>query len=131
MSLKIGELAGASGVSAKTIRFWEAEGLLPEPARTDSGYRNYEETAADRLRFIRQAQTAGLTLGQIRQILDVSDDGAAPCKHVAAAVAQRLGEVEERIAELEATRRHLRRLGTKAAKQDPALCEGFCSIIAT
>lgn len=127
--MKIGEFAAETGVPAKTIRFWEAEGLVPEPARTPSGYRDYDPVAADRLRFIRQSQTAGLTLGQIRQILDISDEGTPPCAHVAAAVDERLADVETRIAELEAIRTHLRRLAERAKVQDPKDCAGFCSII--
>ncbi len=127
--MKIGGLATATGVPTKTIRFWEAEGLLPEPERTPSGYRDYDASAIDRLSFIRQAQTAGLTLSQIRQILDVSAEGTPPCAHVAVAVAERLAEVDARLAELRATRAHLRRLADRAATQDPATCEGFCSII--
>ena len=127
--MKIGELAERSGAPTKTIRFWESEGLLPEPERTASGYRDYDDTAVDRIGFIRQAQTAGLTLTQIRQILDVADDGNPPCEHVAVAVSDRLAEVDSRIKELQAMRRHLRSLAERAATQDPADCEGFCSII--
>ncbi len=127
--MKIGELAERTSVAARTIRFWEADGLVPEPGRTPSGYRDYDPAAADRIAFIRRAQTAGLTLAQIRQILEISDDGTPPCEHVEAAVAERLAEVEARIAELEATRSHLRGLAARAADQDPARCEGFCSII--
>lgn len=128
--MKIGELAERTSVSTKTIRYWESEGLLPEPERTSSGYRDYDGTAVERIGFIRQSQTAGLTLTQIGQILDVADDGAPPCEHVAAAVANRLAEVDARIQELQATRRHLRSLAARARQQDPAECEGYCSIIA-
>ena len=127
--MKIGELAEQTTVPTKTIRFWESEGLLPEPERTASGYRDYDDTAVGRIGFIRQAQTAGLTLAQIRQILDVADDGNPPCEHVAEAVADRLAEVDARIKELQAMRRHLRSLAERAATQDPADCEGYCSII--
>lgn len=128
--MKIGELAERTTVPTKTIRYWESEGLLPEPDRTPSGYRDYDGAAIDRIGFIRQSQTAGLTLAQIRQILDVADDGKPPCEHVATAVADRLTEVEARIEELRATRRHLRSLAERAKQQDPAECEGYCSIIA-
>ncbi len=129
--MKIGELAAITGVPTKTIRYWEAEGLVPDPSRTPAGHRDYARDAADRLTFIRSAQTAGLTLGQIGQILAISDRGSAPCEHVAAAVEQRLAEVDARIAELEATRGHLQAVSRRAARQDPADCEGFCSIIPT
>lgn len=128
--MRIGELAARTTVPAKTIRYWESEGVLPEPARTPSGYRDYGEDEADRIGFIRQSQTAGLTLAQIRLILDVADGGTPPCEHVARAVTDRLAEVEARISELEATRANLRRLADRAARQDPADCMGFCSIIA-
>ena len=128
-AMKIGELAAQSGVPAKTLRYWEGEGLMPEPERTAAGYRDYETIAADRARFIRRAQASGLTLGQIRQVLDISDEGTRPCEHVATVVAERLAEVDSRIAELRATRAHLRRLAERAATQDPARCRGLCSII--
>lgn len=128
--MRIGELARHTAVPTKTIRFWEGEGLLPEPERTASGYRDYDEGAVDRIQFIRRSQTAGLTLAQIRQILDVADEGTPPCEHVATAVAERLAEVDARIGELQVMRRHLRSLAERAASQDPTACEGFCSIIA-
>lgn len=128
--MKIGELADETGVPTRTIRFWESEGLLPEPDRTPSGYRDYTPNAVVRLGFIRQAQTAGLTLRQIGQILEISDGGAAPCTHVASVVSERLAEIDARITELQATRSHLQRLASRAETQDPAACEGFCSIIA-
>jgi len=71
--MKIGEIAAQAGIPAKTIRFWEDQHLLPPPARTPSGYRDYDRAVLDRLAFIRQAQAAGLTLGHIRQVLDIRD----------------------------------------------------------
>ena len=82
--MKIGELASRTDFPTRTIRFWEVEGLLSAPARTSSGYRDYDDHAADRIAFIRQSQTAGLTLAQIRQILDVADDGTVVTDHFAA-----------------------------------------------
>jgi DNA-binding transcriptional MerR regulator len=127
--MKIGELAAQTGVPTKTIRYWEAEGLMPQPERTAVGYRDYDDTAADRARFIRRAQASGLTLRQIRQVLDISDQGSPPCEHVGSVVAERLSEIEGRLAELRATQAHLRRLAARAAAQDPAECRGVCSII--
>jgi DNA-binding transcriptional MerR regulator len=60
--MRIGEIADRAGVAAKTIRFWEERGLLPAPARTAAGYRDYGPAMLERLAFVRHAQAAGLTL---------------------------------------------------------------------
>lgn len=127
--MRIGELADRSGVTTKTIRFWESQGLLAEPSRTPSGYRDYSPQVEDRLSFIRHAQTAGLTLAEIRQVLAISDDGQPPCGHVTDLIHQRLAEVDHRIRELTETRQLLDRLAKRAADQDPADCAGYCSIL--
>lgn len=127
--MRIGELGDRTGVSAKALRFYEAEGLLPEPARTPSGYRDYGPDAVERVDFIRDAQAAGLALRQIRTVLDVRDGGEAPCDHVGAFVSERLAEVEERIAELDRTRARLQALAARAAAVEPEHCDGICTII--
>lgn len=129
--MRIGEAAGRAGVPAKTIRFWEEQHMLPPPARTPSGYRDYDLAIVERLTFIRQAQAAGLTLEHIRQVLDVRDGGHPPCSHVADLIARRLAEVDARLAELTRTRDQLVVLAARAAAQDPADCRGYCSIIAS
>jgi MerR family transcriptional regulator, copper efflux regulator len=118
-----------AGVPTKTIRFWEDQHLLPPPARTPAGYRDYDPAILERLAFIRHAQAAGLTLDAIRQVLDISDGGQPPCVHVAGLIARRLTEVEARLAELALTRDQLAALAARAAAQDPADCRGYCSII--
>ncbi len=128
--MKIGEIAGQAGVPAKTIRFWEDQALLPPPARTPSGYRDYDPAILERLAFIRHAQAAGLTLGHIRQVLDIRGGGQPPCVHVTGLISQRLAEVEARLAELARARDQLAALAERAAAQDPADCRGYCSIIA-
>jgi MerR family transcriptional regulator, copper efflux regulator len=127
--MRIGDVAYRAGVPAKTIRFWEDQQLLPPPARTSAGYRDYDPAILDRLAFIRHAQAAGLTLGHIRQVLDISDGGQPPCIHVAGLIARRLAEVEARLAELARTRDQLAALAERAKAQDPADCRGYCSII--
>ncbi len=128
--MKIGEIAARAGIPAKTIRFWEAQHLLPPPARTPSDYRDYDRAVLERLAFIRQAQAAGLTLEHIRQVLDIRDGGEPPCVHVTDLISQRLAEVEARLAELARARDQLAALARRAAAQDPADCRGYCSIIA-
>lgn len=128
-SMRIGELAARSGVTAKTIRFWESAGLVADPGRTHSGYRDYDPKVIDRLHFIRHAQAAGLTLAEIRQVLVISEDGEPPCEHVADLINQRLLDVDDRIQELTEARFLLDRLAQRAARQDPDECEGYCVIL--
>lgn len=128
--MRIGEVAETTGVPAKTIRFWEGEGLLPAPTRTPNGYRDYQAADTDRIRFVRHAQGAGLHLGEIRQVLDISDAGQPPCQHVQALVQQHLADVDARITELTQARHVLQDVAARAAAQDPADCHGYCAILA-
>jgi MerR family transcriptional regulator, copper efflux regulator len=128
--VRIGEVAGLAGVSAKTIRFWEGQRLIPPPARSPAGYRDYRPAVLERIAFIRQAQAAGLNLDAIGQILRIRDGGQPPCVHVSALIDRRLAEVRARLAELERTRDQLAAMVERAAAQDPADCRGCCSIIA-
>ena len=91
--MRIGELAVASGTTTKTLRFYEEAGLLPAPERTANGYRDYTPAALARLDFVRRGRTAGLTLAQIREILDIRDAGVAPCQHVQDLLDARLGDL--------------------------------------
>ncbi|QYX76160.1 heavy metal-responsive transcriptional regulator [Streptomyces akebiae] len=129
--MRIGDLAATSGLSTKTIRFYEQSGLLPAPPRTAGGYRDYGEQAAVRLGFIRDAQGAGLTLAEIRSVLALRDSGQAPCAHVTGLIEQRLDDIERRLAELAATRDALRGLARRAAATDPASCsrDEICTIL--
>ena len=126
--MRIGEAAGQAGVTAKTVRFWEDQHLLPPPARTAAGYRDYDPAIVERLAFIRHAQAAGLTLEHIGQVLDIRDGGQPPCVHVADLIARRLADVETRLAELARARDQLATLAVRAAAQDPADCRGYCSV---
>lgn len=119
----IGALADATGLSAKTLRYWEAEGLLHEAARTDGGYRDYPDNTVDRVAFIRHAQAAGLTVRQIGEIVAIRDGGHAPCGHAADLVHERLTEVEARLQDLEQTRTALRALRGRLRALDPADCD--------
>ncbi len=127
--MRIGEVAGRARVPAKTIRFWEDRRLLPQPARTPSGYRDYDPAILERIAFIRHAQAAGLTLQAIGQVLQVRDGGQPPCVHVTSLIARRLAAVEARLAELARARDQLAALAERAAEQEPADCRGYCSII--
>ncbi|AVH56238.1 MULTISPECIES: heavy metal-responsive transcriptional regulator [Streptomyces] len=129
--MRIGVLAAASGLTTKAIRFYEAAGLLPAPPRTGGGYRDYPEHTAKRLAFIRQAQSAGLTLAEIRSVLALRDAGASPCTHVTALIGHHLADIDRRMAELRTTRTALRTLAERAATTDPADCtdRDICRIL--
>ena len=119
----IGELAQAGGTIAKALRFYEQAGLLPEPGRTPGGYRDYGPDVLGRLDFIRRSRTAGLTLAQIREVLDLRDGGAAPCEHVQSLLTQRLEDLDAQIAELTALRATVADLHAGAATLEPAGCD--------
>jgi DNA-binding transcriptional MerR regulator len=121
--VRIGELADRSGTPVKTIRYYEDIGVLAPPARTPSGYRDYQPDAIDRLAFVRAGQSVGLTLGEIREIVALRDRGETPCGHVAELIDRRAGEIEARIAALQRLQRELRRLARRARSLDPADCE--------
>ncbi|MFE3388670.1 heavy metal-responsive transcriptional regulator [Streptomyces anulatus] len=130
--MRIGDLATRSGLTTKTIRYYEQAGLMPEPPRTSSGYRDYPPAAEARLAFIRDAQHAGLTLAEIRGILALRDGGEAPCGHVTDLIHQHLEEINRRMAELRKTRTVLRDLARQAAEADPQSCsdaDNICRII--
>ena len=118
----IGEIAERSGVPAKTLRYYEDIGLLAPPERTAAGYRVYDDVVLDRLAFIRAAQATGLTLGEIRGIVALRDDGEAPCGHVLDLLRSRSQEIARRIRELRTLQRDLDALVHRAEDLDPADC---------
>ncbi|HUB88292.1 MAG TPA: heavy metal-responsive transcriptional regulator [Dyella sp.] len=109
-SLTIGTVAKRAGVPIDTIRYYEREGLLPEPLRRASGYRSYNESAIKRLRFIRRAKDLGFTLEEIRDLLALSSDRRGGVKAVRKRAEQRLADIEARIAELVRIRAGLQQL---------------------
>lgn len=119
----IGEVAEASGTTTKALRFYEQEGLLLPPARTNGGYRDYTPDVVGRLDFIRRSRTAGLTLAQIRDVLHVRDGGVAPCSHVRDLLASRLSDLDRQLADLQALRDTVADLRDAATTIDPSHCE--------
>ncbi len=129
--MRIGELAEGSGVSAKTIRYYEDIGLVPPARRLASGYRDCEPSMLERLAFIRGAQAVGLSLGEIRGIVALRDDGQTPCGHVLDLLRTRSAVLDRRIDELRALRGELNRLVARAEALDPADCdpERICHLV--
>ncbi|HEV2538104.1 MAG TPA: heavy metal-responsive transcriptional regulator [Frateuria sp.] len=108
--LTIGAVAKRAGVAIDTIRYYEREGLLPEPARRPSGYRSYGEDTVAQLRFIRRAKNLGFTLEEIRELLALSADRQRGVRAVKQRAQQRLAEIEARIEELQRVRAGLAQL---------------------
>lgn len=98
---QIGELASRSGVTPDTLRYYERLGLLPKPHRTSGGFRVYSADTVEWLRFIKQAQTLGFTLREVRDLLGFPGSaGAARCRRVRDMLRGKLGELQARLAEL-------------------------------
>jgi len=129
--MMIGELAAAVGLPTRTVRFYERKGLLPEPLRADNGYRVYDKTTLKRLQFIRSAQTAGLTLAEIRSTTDIRDSGEAPCTHVEDLLAAKLAEIRQRREQLAGMERELDALLERSRRLDPGDCgeDDICHIL--
>ncbi|GAB2731129.1 heavy metal-responsive transcriptional regulator [Nocardioides pakistanensis] len=129
--LLIGELADAAGVTSQAVRFYERKGLLPEAERGANGYRVYDESTIARLRFINLAQAAGLTLSEIRSIIELRDDGTVPCAHVVTLIDSKLSDVRARIRHLAALQGELEALLEHSRLLDPADCadDEICHIL--
>jgi DNA-binding transcriptional MerR regulator len=115
-TLKIGELAKRFGLNVRTIRYYEAIGLLPVPARTEGGYRLYSEGDAERLAFVLQAKRVGFSLEEIQRIVRLGEHGSA-CEYVRETLSRHIAEVEARIAELQRLRAEL--VAAASAWQEP------------
>lgn len=120
--MRIGEVGEAVGVSTKALRFYESIGLLPEPVRTSSGYRDYPPEVIERVQFIRDAQATGLTLAEVTSVLELKDAGHRSCEHTLALVQRHLVEIDERIRALRETRVRLADLARRATGLDPVDC---------
>ncbi|GAB3043400.1 hypoxia response transcriptional regulator [Parafrigoribacterium mesophilum] len=129
--MRIGEAAAATGMTAKTLRFYEDRGLLPPARRAANGYRDYGDETVGRLDFIHRGRNAGLTLAQIGGILRVRDAGDAPCIHVRDLLAGQLTDLDRQISELVALRATIAEYHDRIASADPVACdpERICSYI--
>lgn len=130
--MQISDLARQSGVSAKTIRYYEAIGLLPLPLRRDNNYRHYAPSALERLRFIASARSLGFTVADIGALLAARDTGDAPCAHVLAALDTQLATLDQRLANLVTLRadlQHLRSVGEALPRDTGESGRCICSLV--
>ncbi|MGB3738578.1 MAG: helix-turn-helix domain-containing protein [Pontixanthobacter sp.] len=108
--MRIGELARATGVKTETIRYYEREGILAAPPRTQANYRDYGPNETSRLHFIRRARNLGFSMAQVRELLDLADDKSQSCAEVDVLTRTHLFEVDRKIAELKSLRTELSRM---------------------
>ncbi len=106
-TLTVGEVARAVGVSTKAIRVWESKGLIPHPERDDARYRVFTQDDLALARFVSQAKSLGLTLSEIKDIIDLQRAGSTPCQRVLAAIDQHLEEIDQALADLQQLRQTL------------------------
>ena len=129
--MRIGQVAAATGVTEKTIRYYEEIGVLESPNRSANGYRDYGRSTLDKLRFVKAAQSVGLSLGEIREVIALRDHGETPCEHVVSLIRRRSQEIDSKIAELQNLRAELSRLEKRARSLDPDACapDKICHVI--
>jgi MerR family mercuric resistance operon transcriptional regulator len=110
MGLKIGDVAERGGVNLQTIRYYEREGLLPEPPRLASGYRLFPEAAVRRVRFIKRAQELGFSLAEIRELLSLRENADAGAQDMRERARAKVADIEEKIRTLRAMKKALNAL---------------------
>jgi len=120
--LSIGVLAKRAATNVQTIRFYELEGLMPAPERSEGGQRRYTHAHADRLAFIRHARELGFPLDAIRELLNLADHPDQSCAQVDRVTRDVLADVEAKIARLESLRVELRRMVRQCRRGRVADC---------
>lgn len=118
--LTIGQVARRTGVGVETLRFYEREGLIAEPPRRASGYRQYPEDAVSRVRFIRRAKELGFSLKEIRELLCLRVDPSTTCADIKRRTEAKIAHIEEKIRALQTIQGALGRLAAACKGRGPA-----------
>jgi Cd(II)/Pb(II)-responsive transcriptional regulator len=116
-SMQIKQLASATGVDIETIRFYEKQGLLPEPARKENGYRDYDVTHLERLSFIRHCRALEMPLSQVAVLLGFVDQPGEDCDDVNLLVDQQLAKVRARLQSMQALEKQLLQLRARCTEE--------------
>ena len=117
--LSIGQVARRAGVGIETVRFYERQGLLAEPPRKESGYRQYTEDVVDRLRFIRRAKELGFTLKEIAELLALRLDPETSCGEVRGRAKAKITDIGAKIRDLQRMRQALDKLVASCRGRGP------------
>jgi MerR family mercuric resistance operon transcriptional regulator len=124
--MTIGKVAREAGVGVETIRFYEGRGLIDEPPRRESGYRQYPEEIVSRLRFIKRAKALGFTLNEIKELLLLRVEPGATCKDIRLRAKTKISEIEAKIRALTEMKVTLDQLAQTCGNNGPV---GECPII--
>lgn len=117
--MKIGEIARQSGIGIETIRFYEREGLLLEPDRRPSGFRQYDQATLERLEYIRRAKELGFTLAEIRDLLELSFPAHVCSDHIRQRAEEKVAEIEDKLRSLQQMKRSLQKILTYCRTKGP------------
>ena len=112
-TLTTGQLAKRADVGVETVRFYERKGLLAEPNRRPSGYRQYDEDVVDRLRFIKRAKQLGFKLSEIKELLSLRLDPTTTCADVKSRAKEKIDDIQDKLRTLQRMKKALVKL-TKA-----------------
>jgi len=126
MALTIGEIAKRAGIGLETVRFYERKGLIEEPPRTDSGYRQYPEDVIARLRFISRAKDLGFSLKEIAELFSLRVDPDTTCADIKRRAEAKITTIEEKIHDMQGIQRALTELAASCRGSGPA---GDCPIL--
>ncbi len=130
--MRIQELSQRTAVPAKTIRYYESIGLMPDPQRAANNYRQYTPESIERLRFIVSARSLGFSLADIGEFLTARDEGTLPCRRVLDSFDERILDIDRRVADLLALRNtltHIRQAGADLPADKKCDEECLCSFV--
>jgi Hg(II)-responsive transcriptional regulator len=105
--MRIGTAAEQAGVNVQTLRYYERRGLLPQPPRRQSGYREFPDDAVRVVRFIKRAQDLGFTLEEVEELLKLRNDKRRDRARVRTVAERRMKEIDQKVAELRAMKKAL------------------------
>lgn len=117
--LTIGQLAKRAAVRVETVRYYERRGLIPEPPRRESGYRQYSEDAVARILFIKRAQDLGFSLNEISELLSLRVDTDTTCRDVKERAEAKISDIEEKIADLKRMKQALVKVTNACSGRGP------------
>ncbi len=126
---QIGAIAKASGVPIKTIRYYEEIGLLQSSGRTEGGYRLFDGDVLSRLNFIKRSQQVGLSLADIKELLDIHDQGGLPCDRVRGRLTSKMAEIDQQIEQLQTLKQQLGELLVRDRPLDEFGEHAICPIL--